>query len=377
MYLIRVTDHDLAKEFIHLPARLSHLQKGASKVRQKHIKALITRKSTFFEHGKAEFWILTNFRGQTIGRIAAFIEHPDQPEKAKGYIGLFDCIHHFKAASLLFDECKEWFRRFGLKSMRAPVSLLPFQLEGIASGSGFQQATPFFSAQADNVAELYEFYGFKVYNTQQLLSFDAISSLLAEENQAKAKILLADQSYSFSRVVKSEVKTKAVDIQMVYKAVYHENFPVPSTEDIIQWLNLLFEQHYHPLIWIVYHKQLPIAFFVNTYISASQQVSQNASVWQQLFSRLSAQNKSLLCLGLFVHPDFQTLNIPVALLSVLEEALVREPSSTYESFLIMNDNLHSFQVSGEAIDTFVKLEYQFDQEGLVDTFTRSNIIPCE
>ncbi|WPP50265.1 hypothetical protein [Catalinimonas niigatensis] len=380
MYLIRVTDHNLASEFVSLPARLSHLHVTASKSRQKHVRALINRKATFFQSGKAEFWILTNFRGETIGRIAAFVEHPDQPEKAIGFIGLFECINHLKAASLLFDECKEWLKRFGVNSMQGPVSLLPFQLEGIALGTGFQQATPFFSSQADYLVDLYEFYGFKVWNTQQLLSLDTVSSSLQEEDKVKAEVLFSNNEYEFLKIKKNEIREKAGDIETIYKASLNDHSPVPSTEDIMQWLNLLFEQHFPPLIWMVYHKKMPIAFFVNTFISTNSPVLQNTPLWQQLISRLTTKSKSLLNLGLLVHPEFQTKGINVALLSTLDKVLANEPASHSESFLIMSDHLEQFQISEpsrEVIDKFVKYKYVFDQESLIGTFAKSKIVSRE
>lgn len=376
MYLIRVTDHDLAREFIRLPTRLSHPDKVASKSQQKYVKSLLNRTAVFFQHGEAEFWVLTNFRGETIGRIAALVEYPKDPEKVKGYIGLFDCINHLKGASLLFEECKVWLKRFGVKSIQGPISLLPFQLDGIAADAGLQQATPFFSSQAAYLAELYEANGFNAYNTQQLLSFEALSSFFNEEHKAQAEVLLTDPSYTFLKVNRAELKTAAQNIQTIYSVAYAENLPIPSTEDIAHCLHLLFEQHLPPLIWIAYHKSLPIAFLINTHISSSTQLSQNTTVWQQLLSRFTNKNKSLLNLGMMVHPEFQSLNIPSALFSKLDEALENEPSTDYASFLLMSDKLERFNLppsTGKVIDQFVKFEYRFDQEATIDTFATKNV----
>lgn len=376
MHLIRVNDHELAREFVELPHRLHRQARRFSRAQQKHILALIKRKDPFFDHeGDAEFWILTNFRGETIGRIAAFVFN----NSSKGYIGLFDCINHLKAASLLFDQCKTWLQKFEIKTMEGPFSTLPFQLEGLALDNKLQQSVPFVNIQSLFFTDLFEFYGFKNYQTQQLLSFEGGEKILTER---EVNNFTDNAEYEVLKVDKNNINRAAKAIAEVYSATTDQKANLIAEHDLLPWLRALFNQHFPPLIWVVYHRNEAIAFFINVIVDTPQEITsaEKITIWQQIAARFTPQHKSLLNLGLSVVPNYEDQEIEKGLLKLLEDTINKNIPYKFDQFFIIDKYLNKIRSvlnDGVIIDKFVKFKYKFDQEPLIGTFAKSKIISPE
>ncbi|HRX10456.1 MAG TPA: GNAT family N-acetyltransferase, partial [Draconibacterium sp.] len=81
-------------------------------------------KNKTFKNGKAARWILTDERGDLIGRIAAFVNGNiaytyGQPT---GGCGFFECADNQEAADLLFKTAAEWNKRNGMEAMDGPIN---------------------------------------------------------------------------------------------------------------------------------------------------------------------------------------------------------------------------------------------------------------
>ena len=74
-------------------------------------------KNKNFKYGQCTRWIAVNEAGETIGRVAAFVNQStvnkgnDQPT---GGMGFFECIDDEKVAFALFDTCKVWLAERGM-----------------------------------------------------------------------------------------------------------------------------------------------------------------------------------------------------------------------------------------------------------------------
>ncbi len=77
-----------------------------------------------FRHGEAIRWILTDTRGSTIGRVAAFIDkvRSGTARQPTGGLGFFEVIENRDAAFLLFDAAREWLTERGIEAMDGPVN---------------------------------------------------------------------------------------------------------------------------------------------------------------------------------------------------------------------------------------------------------------
>lgn len=375
MHLIRVTDNELAREFVQLPYRLHGQAKWFARSQQKHLLKLIKRKAPFFHQGgDAEFWILTNFRGETIGRVAAFVIN----DASKGYIGLFDCINHLKAASLLFDQCKTWLQKFEIRAMEGPFSTLPFQVEGLSMDNKLQQSVPFVNIQSIFFTDLFEFYGFKNHQTHKLLRFQGGEKLLSTQQSINA---LEDKDYEILKVDKANISYAAEGISFIYNHSNHQQAFL-SEEDLSHWLRLLFSLNTPPLIWLVYHDQQAIAVSINVFVDTPKEINEKekSSFWHQITARFVPKHKSLLNLEFIVLPEYQNQEIEKGLLTLLDETISADPHCICDQFLILDEhinNIKSLISDGVVIDKFVKFKYKFDQEPLIDTFAKTKIISPE
>jgi hypothetical protein len=110
------TDHHI-REFNRLPVRLYKNQPYWIRPLDADVEAVFDRKKNkLFSHGEIIRWLLLNDAGETIGRVAAFIDQKtvnkgnDQPT---GGMGFFECIQDQRAAFTLFNQCKEWLQQKG------------------------------------------------------------------------------------------------------------------------------------------------------------------------------------------------------------------------------------------------------------------------
>ena len=81
-------------------------------------------KNHTFIHGEAIRWILTDDDGNTIGRIAAFIDNvrSSANKQPTGGIGFFEVIEKREAAFTLFDTAREWLAARGMEAMDGPIN---------------------------------------------------------------------------------------------------------------------------------------------------------------------------------------------------------------------------------------------------------------
>jgi len=79
----------------------------------------------FFDHAETEFYIALSDKGDTVGRIAAIIDHDHNRfhNESTGFFGLFECTNDSEASSLLLDAAEHWCREKGMNRLRGPMSL--------------------------------------------------------------------------------------------------------------------------------------------------------------------------------------------------------------------------------------------------------------
>src|SRR4026208_569239 len=121
MTLQAVTTSARPKEFLILPVKLYKNESNWIRPLDKDIESVFDKeKNKDFRHGECTRWILMNEKGETIGRVAAFVNKKtvskgnDQPT---GGMGFFECINDEKAAFMLFDRCKQWLQSKGMEAM--------------------------------------------------------------------------------------------------------------------------------------------------------------------------------------------------------------------------------------------------------------------
>jgi len=223
------------------------------------------KENSFFKHGEAIRWILTDDTGKVIGRIAAFINTNkaysyDQPT---GGCGFFECVEDKDAAFILFDTAKSWLKERGMEAMDGPVNFgendnhWGLLVDGfMPQGFGMPYHKKYYQA-------FFESYGFKVFFEQYSYHLDRTKPF-PERFWKIAEWIAKKPGFDFEHFKFSDSEKYIQDIIEVYNEAwkFHDNFTPIDIEDIRkiarEGKGVLEEE----FIWFAYHEGKPIGFFV-------------------------------------------------------------------------------------------------------------------
>jgi GNAT superfamily N-acetyltransferase len=223
------------------------------------------KENSFFKHGEAICWILSDDDGTVIGRIAAFINTNkafsfDQPT---GGCGFFECIEDKGAAFLLFDTAKNWLKERGMEAMDGPINFGENDNHWGLLVEGFMPqgyGMPYHKAYYQ---EFFESYGFQVFFEQYSYHVDRTKPF--PERFAKiAEWISKKPGFEFEHFKFSNSEKYIQDIIEVYNEAwkFHDNFTPIDIEDIRkiarEGKGILEEE----FIWFAYHEGKPVGFFV-------------------------------------------------------------------------------------------------------------------
>lgn len=266
-HLIEVKDSKQRNEFLHLPVRLYKDDKNWIRPIDADIENVFDpEKNKLFRKGECIRWILRNDRGQTIGRVAAFIDpktaqNNDQPT---GGMGFFECINDKQAAFALFDACREWLQQRGMEAMDGPVNFGDREQWWGLLVDGF---TPPNYAMPYNFLyykELFEEYGFRNYFNQYTYKRDFSHNGVKQEILEKAQRIFQNPEYTFRNIDKKNLKKYAEDFCTIYNKAWArfpgvKPFTVAYAMNMIKKLKPIIDER---LMIFTYYQDQPIAFFI-------------------------------------------------------------------------------------------------------------------
>ena len=269
MKIIEVTWRQHKKEFLLLPVRLYRNSPKWIRPLDKDIENVFdTEKNKAFRHGKCARWILVNDAGETIGRVAAFINEKtvhkgnDQPT---GGMGFFECIQDKAAAFMLFDQCKQWLQENGMEAMDGPVNFgnrdrwWGLLIEGFEHEPNYQCNYNF-----PYYREFFEAYGFQVY-FYQLTFARTVSGPISQRLYDKALITAKDPDYAFRHIRKDEIPRLPEYIMTVYNQAWANRRDIPEltlaqARLIVKQMKPIMDIH---LLYFGFYKGEPVSFFLS------------------------------------------------------------------------------------------------------------------
>ena len=268
MKIVEVINKQHQEDFLLLPVNLYQSEPSWIRPLDKDVETVFNpRKNKAFQHGECIRWILINSRHETIGRVAAFVNHKTTTKgnhQPTGGIGFFDCIHDQQAANMLFDQCKQWLQQRGMEAMDGPINFgsrdrwWGLLIEGFEHEPNYQcnYNFPYYE-------ELFRAYGFQAY-FYQLTFGRPMQGPLDMRISEKAAFIEKDSNYRFAYLPKSDA-TLADKIREVYNQAWANRgemseLSVEQAKHLVKQMKPVIDER---LVWFAYYKEEPIAFFIS------------------------------------------------------------------------------------------------------------------
>jgi hypothetical protein len=269
MKTVEVKSPDHIREFLMFPVRLYRGNPNWIRPIDKDVEAVFDRKKNkLFAHGECIRWILQNDSGETIGRVAAFIDQKavnKGNEQPTGGMGFFECINNKEAAFMLFDTGKQWLQQKGIEAMDGPINFGPrdrwwgLLVEGFDKDPNYQCNYNF-----PYYIDFFEAYGFQVY-FYQLTFGRKVMGPVSDKIGTKAGLVELDSNYRFDFFRSNDLNKLADDIRYVYNKAWAKRGEIPElsqvqARNLVRQMKPVMDKR---LVWFAYYKNDPIAFFIS------------------------------------------------------------------------------------------------------------------
>jgi GNAT superfamily N-acetyltransferase len=382
MKVIEVKDLKSAQEFLLLPVKLYANEKNWIRPLDKDIESVFDpARNKYFRHGEAIRWIIQNDQGETIGRIAAFIDRKAKKHQYKsGGVGFYESIDDSKVAHLLFDTSKAWLAERGMEAMDGPINFGERHEWWGLLVKGFIEPNYKMGYHLPYYKELFESYGWQLYY-EQYTYHRKVEDPLPELYQAKADRIARDPRYHFEHITRGQFERYVEDFRGIYNKAWINHTGVkemPKAAAMAQMSQLkpILDEE---LIWFAYYDKEPIAFFIM--IPEVNQIFKHLNGKFNLLAKLKFlyyQKIAKSCKKMFgvvfgVVPDHQGKGIEGAI--VMAAAKIIQPSGRYTDFemnWIGSFNPKMIKISESVGAKVVKTHYTYRY-----VFDRSlSIEPC-
>ena len=219
--------------------------------------------NVFFNHGEATRWILLDQNNKLAGRVAAFINRKKAYtfQVPTGGMGFFECVNDYKAAEILFENCRAWLAERGMEAMDGPINFgendnfWGLLVEGFMPQSfGMNYNPPYYKT-------FFEQYGFTLYFEQVTNMLD-LTKPFPERFWKIADWVRQKPEYNFRHFSYKHTEKFIADFMEIYNDAwqFHENFTPTDPQAIRLMLAELKSLLVPEFVWFAYHGDEPIAF---------------------------------------------------------------------------------------------------------------------
>ena len=272
MKITEVKDQKQVREFLELPVKLYKNEKNWIRPLDKDIETVFDpKKNKYFRHGECTRWILQNQKGETTGRVAAFINRKtmNKEDQPTGGMGFFECINDKEAAFALFDKCKEWLQERGIEAMDGPVNFGDRDRWWGVLADGYDKEPNYcMPYNFPYYTELFEEYGFQLYFKQFTFGRpvqEVGETSVSEKVFERANRIREDKNYDFRHIKKKDLLKHAEEFRTIYNKAWVKHkgigeMPKAQAEGIWKKLKPVMDEQ---ILWFGYYKDEPVAFFLN------------------------------------------------------------------------------------------------------------------
>ncbi|WP_321318968.1 hypothetical protein [Labilibaculum sp.] len=282
------------------------------------------KQNKMFAHGECIRWILQDQNKQTIGRVAAFIDHKvkNLTEQPTGGMGFFECINNKKAAFTLFDTCKNWLKDRQIEAMDGPINFGERHQWWGLHVDGDHKPVYCMPYHFKYYQDFFDSYGFQIYFKQYTYRTKFALESLSEIIKWKAQRLLNNCEYQVIHFNRKNSDKLIKDFVYIYNEAWVKEIPgiegisEQQTQDLFNTLKPIMHKK---LMWFAYYKEEPIGFFIM--VPDLNELLQHINGKMNLYAKLRfiyykhlQKNKNALGLIFGVVPEFQKRGIEAAMI---------------------------------------------------------------
>jgi len=265
MKIVLVHNEVLGKAFIEMPLSIYKNDKNYIRPLNKDVEEVFDKtKNKFYRHGECEQWLLDDGTGKYIGRLAVFVYKKYAQEQPTGGIGFFECEDNQQAANFLLDEAKKWLQQRGMEAMDGPINFGERDRWWGLLVNGFEEPLYCMNYNPAYYQTLFENYGFKPYFHQLCFGMD-VSTPLSAKMLKWHDFYAKHPDFTVEHIRKENIEKYAEDFSIIYNKAWAKHGGGKTIE--LKQAKLIFAKM-KPVIdekitWFVYHKNEPIAMWVN------------------------------------------------------------------------------------------------------------------
>ena len=341
--------------------------------------------NVFFNHGEATRWILLDQNNKLAGRVAAFINRKKAYtfQVPTGGMGFFECVNDYKAAEILFENCRTWLAEKGMEAMDGPINFgendnfWGLLVEGFMPQSfGMNYNPPYYKT-------FFERYGFTLYFEQVTNMLD-LTKPFPERFWKIADWVRQKPDYNFRHFSYKESEKFIADFIEIYNDAwqFHENFTPTDPQAIRLMLAELKSLLVPEFVWFAYHGDEPIAFelMLPDINQLFRYFNGKINLWGKLKVALKGKKNiftrtRIVIMG--IKPKFQKSGIESALFWHMNSVMQKNPQYTEVELSWVGDFNPKMRMLHEAVGgkfskrhiTYRKYFKEIEGEG------RSTIIP--
>jgi hypothetical protein len=266
--LVEVSTPKLMNEFLEVNVTLNKSNRNYVRPLDKDIVDVFDRKKNkTYRFGTTIQWILKNDKNESVGRIAAFTnkKYKNKGDDVPiGGIGFFDCINNQEAADTLLNTAKNWLEQQGMQAMDGPINFGERDRWWGMVVKGFQPPLYCMNYNPPYYQTLFETYGFQPFFYQVCFGKQP-KQKLSDKTLARHAIFEKDPDFEVRTIKKKELEKYAADFAIVYNKAWagHGGLKELKKEQVVLMFNKMKPVMDEKIIWYVYHKENPIAIFVN------------------------------------------------------------------------------------------------------------------
>jgi len=225
------------------------------------------KKNKTYRFGTAIQWILRNEKNEPVGRIAAFTNKKYKnkgDDVSVGGVGFFDCINDQAAADVLLNNAKKWLELQGMQAMDGPINFGERDRWWGMVVKGFQPPLYCMNYNPPYYQNLFETYGFQPFFNQICFGKHP-KQKLSDKTLARHAIFEKDPDFEVRTIKKTALEKYASDFATVYNKAWagHGGLKELKKEQVMLMFKKMKPVMDEKIIWYVYHKEMPIAIFVN------------------------------------------------------------------------------------------------------------------